>query len=124
MIYTKYDKESGRITGYIYNDPERALRSLRQNEDMVEGEYSLDYVIVNGEPVLKSQEELDQAELSKAWEELRMKRNTLLNYCDFTQLEDSPYDKERWADYRRQLRDLPQNTSDPREVVWPEQPGE
>ena len=39
-------------------------------------------------------------------EQLRAERNRLLRESDWTQLPDSPADKERWAIYRQQLRDM------------------
>jgi predicted metal-binding protein len=36
---------------------------------------------------------------------VRQYRNALLVQSDFSQLEDSPVDKEAWAEYRQQLRD-------------------
>jgi hypothetical protein len=47
--------------------------------------------------------------------ELRKIRNALLRDCDWTQFVDSPLSQEQkqaWATYRQQLRDLPTN-SDP-----------
>jgi hypothetical protein len=38
---------------------------------------------------------------------IRKVRNQLLKDCDWTQLPDSNVDKQLWADYRQQLRDLP-----------------
>jgi hypothetical protein len=59
------------------------------------------------------------------WDAMRAQRNTRLVECDWTQLSDSPLseqDKTAWADYRNQLRDLPQNTVDPDEISWPVKP--
>ena len=41
------------------------------------------------------------------FERLRNARNKLLAESDWTQLEDSPVDKEAWANYRQELRDAP-----------------
>lgn len=41
------------------------------------------------------------------------RRNVLLAGSDWTQLPDAPADKTAWAEYRQQLRDLP---NDP---AWP-----
>jgi predicted metal-binding protein len=37
---------------------------------------------------------------------VRQYRNALLMQSDFSQLEDSPVDKEAWAEYRQELRDF------------------
>jgi hypothetical protein len=41
------------------------------------------------------------------WEQIRAWRNAQLSRTDWTQLSDSPLDKEVWATYRQALRDLP-----------------
>lgn len=66
------------------------------------------------------------------WEEFRVIRNYRISITDWTQLQDSPItDEERsnWQTYRTQLRDLPENISDPRALVhdpshadWPVSP--
>lgn len=62
--------------------------------------------------------------LEAAWDALRAKRDALLAESDWTQLPDAPVDAEAWAVYRQALRDLPENTADPAEVVWPINPVE
>ena len=54
--------------------------------------------------------------------ELRLKRNDLLMASDWTQMPDAPVDQAAWASYRQELRDLPNNTEDPRNPVWPTPP--
>jgi len=42
---------------------------------------------------------------------------------DWTQLPDIPAEiKIPYQKYRQELRDLPANTADPREIIWPEHP--
>lgn len=56
------------------------------------------------------------------WEELRFLRNQKLTECDWTQIIDSPLTEEQtiaWQIYRQVLRDLPENTEDPKNPVWP-----
>jgi hypothetical protein len=53
---------------------------------------------------------------------LRLKRKELLAFSDWTQTLDAPVDREAWAEYRQALRDLPENTIDPTNVVWPTPP--
>lgn len=52
---------------------------------------------------------------------IRQKRNALLSACDWTQLEDSPVDKQGWKVYRKALRDFPE-TCDINNPVWPVRP--
>ena len=58
--------------------------------------------------------------------ELRTKRNTLLAKTDYVATIDYPHPtpekKQEWLDYRQALRDLPSNTEDPANVVWPTAP--
>lgn len=56
------------------------------------------------------------------WEILRKERNKRLSESDWTQLDDSNVDKAIWAVYRQSLRDLPHNTLDPANPVWPDKP--
>jgi|11_taG_2_1085331.scaffolds.fasta_scaffold01942_6 hypothetical protein len=60
-----------------------------------------------------------------AYDLLREDRNKALAESDWTQFNDSPLSgvkKQEWATYRQQLRDLPANTDDPANPVWPIQP--
>lgn len=60
--------------------------------------------------------------LEEAWDFLRAERNSRLSSSDWTQNPDSPVDKSAWATYRQALRDLPANTTDPQNPVWPVPP--
>ena len=54
--------------------------------------------------------------------ELRLRRNQLLAETDYLALADSTLTDEM-RDYRQALRDLPANTVDPANPVWPVKPG-
>jgi len=66
------------------------------------------------------------------WEELRFLRNQRLSDCDWTQISDVPFTEEQkisWKNYRQLLRDLPENITDPKQLVvnptdsnWPIKP--
>jgi len=56
------------------------------------------------------------------WNEIRSKRNGFLTQSDWTQLEDSKENKDAWAIYRQELRDIPQTFSTPESVIWPSKP--
>ena len=59
------------------------------------------------------------------WQMLRNQRDDKLLLCDWTQGNDSPLGsskKTEWATYRQALRDLPANTSDPKNPTWPSEP--
>ena len=53
---------------------------------------------------------------------LRAKRNQLLSETDYLALSDSTLTDEMRT-YRQALRDLPANTTDPANPVWPVKPG-
>lgn len=81
----------------------------------------------NGETVERdlSQDEIDELlALDKydAWIRLRAERNHRLASSDWTVLADTPTPTAAWKAYRQQLRDLPANTIDPFEPVWPTPP--
>lgn len=64
----------------------------------------------------------DDASDDVVWARLRNRRDGLLTESDWTQVADAPVDRAAWAAYRQALRDLPDTTSDPRQVVWPTAP--
>jgi hypothetical protein len=58
-------------------------------------------------------------------EELRLQRTYKLTETDWRVGNDSPLSPEKiqeWRIYRQALRDLPTNTTDPENPVWPEAP--
>ena len=61
-----------------------------------------------------------------ALESLRRKRNFLIKDSDVYSLPDYPHPtpevRQAWLDYRQALRDLPANTEDPANPVWPTPP--
>jgi len=57
-----------------------------------------------------------------AWKNLRTKRSKLLAETDYLALADHTLSADMTA-YRQALRDLPSNTTDPANPVWPTKPG-
>ena len=59
---------------------------------------------------------------AQPWKELRKERNKRLTECDWVTLRsvatDTPIPDE-WKAYMQALRDLPANTTDPENPVWP-----
>lgn len=88
--------------------------------------------LVNGELVDMTEQEIaeflaeaaadEASRVDRQWEALRSERNSRLSASDWTQVADAPVDQQIWADYRQALRDLPQNTVDPFDPVWPTKP--
>lgn len=60
--------------------------------------------------------------IARAWRLIRQKRNDLLAASDWTVLADTPTSTTAWKVYRQALRDLPANTTDPFNPVWPTPP--
>ena len=61
----------------------------------------------------------------KTWDEIRAERDRLLAACDWTQVTDAVLtdaEKIAWATYRQKLRDIPQDFTNPDDVVFPEMP--
>ena len=60
--------------------------------------------------------------VQNAWKNLRTKRNQLLAETDYLALADHTLSADMTA-YRQALRDLPSNTTDVANPVWPTKPG-
>ena len=120
--YSVYDLDTGRFTGFGSN-PNQELVEAGEGQGLVEGHYDLEaQMVVEGVVVDIPETAIEQEELSRAWSELKYNRNRLLQNSDWSQVPDAPVDAAVWALYRQQLRDLPENTTDPRNTVWPEPP--
>lgn len=119
MWFTHYDEDTGRIISHMQGD-----RNLAEvNKPYVEGKFPAEtHHIVDGVAVPKDASEIEAQEIAKAWVNLRTLRDGLLKDSDWTQVPDAPVDQAAWKAYRQALRELPANTTDPRQVVWPTQP--
>ena len=56
------------------------------------------------------------------WNQIKLWRNAELARTDWTMHSDAPTDKTAWAEYRQALRDLPTQSDDAEEIVFPNQP--
>ena len=56
------------------------------------------------------------------WERIRIHRDNLLKASDWRMVEDAPWDKTAWANYRQALRDLPESVTNPADIVFPNPP--
>ena len=58
------------------------------------------------------------------WDDIRSKRNSILQATDWTMTTGATVDQAQWAAYRQVIRDIPQTYKDktPDDVVWPTQP--
>lgn len=65
---------------------------------------------------------LTEAEIEAKADEVRSQRNNRLTRCDWTQVLDAQVDRAAWAEYRQQLRDVPDQPGFPFNVNWPQEP--
>lgn len=85
-------------------------------------------MIINCETGEVTFEQITEQEiLINAWDMLRSERNRKLSESDIYVLADrwASYTVEQqsaWSSYRQALRDLPENTTDPFNPVWPIKP--
>jgi hypothetical protein len=74
----------------------------------------------------EKKEQLENNKKIQFIENLRTKRDSELHRTDWiVSVSDSPLSQEKieeWKVYRQALRDLPANTTDPENPVWPEAP--
>jgi len=75
-------------------------------------------VVLNTSAVSTKVAELQAAE---PWEKLRKQRNMTLSETDWMANSDVTM-SDAWRTYRQALRDLPANTTDPANPVWPTPP--
>lgn len=123
ILITVYDVSSGKILRKAMLDPDGVEANLSEGEGWVEGFYDPTlFVVKNGQAQGIESAELEAAEAHQAWIDFRMERGSRLAASDWTQVPDAPVDHAAWAEYRQALRDLPDNTTDPRNPVWPTPP--
>lgn len=66
-----------------------------------------------------------EEKIAYQWKLTRAYRNYALAMCDWTQLQDNgltEQQKNEWASYRQQLRDLPSTANSPEDLVFPADP--
>lgn len=120
---TIYNKSTGEILRSFSGSEELIKLNVKDNESYVEGGYTKgNERVVDGVITLISDEEIESRALAVAWQSFKTSRNLMLQSCDWTQVPDAPADKDAWASYRQALRDLPDNTLDVRNVIWPTPP--
>lgn len=121
-----YNAETGMIRQSMMISEELISINLQDGEAYIEGTAGPNEThVVNGEIVDGYADQREQDTIDQAWIDFRQYRNILLSECDWTQAADSPLTdakKAEWANYRQQLRDLPQNTTDLRNPTWPTPP--
>ena len=100
----------------LFKPHDRDTEILVSSAPYVEGDWVYTVIVRD-----KTPEEVAQTQESKA-AQLRSQRNTLLSQTDWTQITDSPVDKQAWATYRQALRDISDQETFPDSVTWPTRP--
>lgn len=88
------------------------------------------YSVRNNEVIFFSEEEEQELISRRNWElsvnlpiQVRNMRNGKLIETDWTQAADVPQAiKDKYATYRQALRDVPQQSGFPQNIVWPVEP--
>jgi hypothetical protein len=104
-------------------DKSIAIRSLSPNAEFAVRGGAVEWHSSNiAQPTeAEIQAEIARLEAEQPWNELRQERNRLIAGTDYLALSDSTLSAEM-ATYRQALRDLPANTTDPANPVWPTKP--
>lgn len=89
---------------------------MKQIHDLTTGEITFEPLTAEESAELAAEHEEQQ------WDSLRYWRNQKLAACDWTVLSDTQTSTAAWKTYRQALRDLPANTTDPANPVWPTPP--
>jgi hypothetical protein len=96
--------------------PTRYQVSFRDGVELVNGKWYTKYSVSD-----MNQEAKDALDASQA-KNVRSTRDTKLAESDWTQVSDSPVDKQAWATYRQSLRDVTSQEGFPWTITWPDAP--
>ena len=94
-----------------------------ENDDLYDRLVLID---TEGTDIRPTRDEFNTGLRNFKMQELRQERNILISKTDYLATIDYPHTseskKQEWLDYRQALRDLPANTEDPENPVWPTPP--
>lgn len=82
----------------------------------------IDGVLTRKWKVIPLSAEVQESRVENLIIAIKIQRNARLKACDWTQLPDVKVDKEAWAIYRQELRDLPLQEGFPFDIEWPTAP--
>ena len=120
--FVTYDGDGNIVSKITGQTAEQAALNVPEGQSLLEVGPDIDvaeYKVKNRKLVKLPPKPVDVARLLA---DLRMARNRRLAESDWTQLADAPVDKNAWAVYRQQLRDLPATASDAANPNWPDVP--
>jgi Phage tail assembly chaperone protein len=96
--------------------PTRYQTAFRDGIQEINGKWFTKYSVADMDDEAKAAMDTQQAA------SMRAERNRRIAECDWTQLPDSPVDKDAWAAYRQTLRDIPKSEGFPWDISWPVAP--
>ena len=99
--------------------------SMRQGVELIGDNWHTKYAlgpIFTGETAAADEAAYKDIKDSERAVIIRQIRGVKLKECDWTQLADSPVNKETWATYRQSLRDVPSQEGFPWTITWPDAP--
>ena len=100
-------------TLHEYTNEQKLIKSYKPNYDCKWSNQTFEWVDVR----------TDKQKFIEAETLVKLKRNELLVKSDWTQLPDVPLsNKNEWASYRQQLRDITMQSGYPFDVVFPKPP--
>jgi hypothetical protein len=130
-----FDSSNGRFTGFVDSQSQEVLdMNTPEGSVFVDGNYDINYYLDQG-VVVKQPEQPSTLHMfdfqTKTWifssSAIKGKRASLLEQSDWTdtlssknRLGDNVY--SQWQTYRQALRDIPQQSGYPQNVVWPTPP--
>ena len=101
----------------ITNDDNNEVTSIREGDEHYEAAIADGAVIEDADPDPRTPQQI--------WADIRSKRDGLLAETDWVVVKAQEVGEAvpaAWATYRQALRDLPANTADPANPVWPTKP--
>jgi len=104
--------ENGKVVNVALSDAPLAENWIASDQAQIGWDY-------NGTNFIAPPEPDYIAELTA---QVRTERNSLLAASDWTQVADAPVDQAAWAAYRQALREVPEQTGFPENVIWPTKP--
>lgn len=119
-----YNITSGDILGYSIVGE----MSAEEGQDVIKWggeapEPSENYRVQDDVVVRKDDTEITERNTDRSFGWLRNKRDERLATSDWRDLPSYPgTNQEAWRSYRQALRDLPANTVDPNNIIWPSEP--
>ena len=106
--------------------------SQRSGVEQIDGKWYTKYIlgpvfidqVVDGVTKTVAEQEAEYKAIKDAEQakSVRQSRDAKLAECDWTQVADSPVDKEVWATYRQALRNVPTQEGFPWTITWPDAP--